>query len=125
MGFNSGFKGLNKELQICISLLIQCNAFHRYLHVIFKFRANFLAVTMYCCQAEPYSLYRTVWHWIENGTLESTTEDTVPTRCLCLEEGHFFKLSAVACHRIDLYGLHVLLFSSSQKNFEFHFMILF
>lgn len=52
---------LDKEIQMCISLLIQCNAFHCYLHVIFEFRANLLAVTMYLCQVELYFLYRTVF----------------------------------------------------------------
>jgi len=52
---------LDKELQICISFHIQCNAFHCYLHVVFKFRANLLAVTMYYCQAELFFLYRTVF----------------------------------------------------------------
>jgi hypothetical protein len=52
---------LDMELQMCMSLLIQYNAFHCYLHVIFKFRANLLAVTIYCYQAELYFLYRTVF----------------------------------------------------------------
>jgi len=117
---------LDKELQIRISLLIQCNAFHCYLHCVFKFRANFSGSNHVLLSGRTVLLVQNcVWHWIEHGTLVSSTDITVLARCLCLEEGHFFKLSAVECHRIDLYELHVVLFSSSQTNFEFHYMILF